>query len=90
MLDHSKVVDENGEPMVVYHGTPEKKLNHFELTKARQNADIPAFFFSNQKDEAQGYGDNIREVFLNIRNITEKPMANARAKGKSRADKTRN
>lgn len=54
MLDHSKVVDENGESMVVYHGTPEKKLNHFELTKARQNADIPAFFFSNQKDEAQG------------------------------------
>ena len=40
----SKVVDENGEPLVVYYGT-DADFSVFDLSHARQNADIPAFFF---------------------------------------------
>ncbi len=72
----SKVVDENGEPLVVYHGTAQEDLSIFDLMQARQNADIPSFFFSTQKEEAEGYGDNVIAAFLNIRNPVEKPDAN--------------
>ena len=41
----SKVVDENGEPLVVYHVT-DADFNTFDLSRARQSNDIPAFFFS--------------------------------------------
>lgn len=34
ILEHSKVGDENGEPLVVYHGT-DAKFNVFDQTKAR-------------------------------------------------------
>ncbi|MDO4770087.1 MAG: hypothetical protein Q4A11_06955, partial [Brachymonas sp.] len=75
----SKVVNaETGEPLVVYHGTAQDELTVFDLTRARQNADIPSFFFSTQKDEAEGYGDNVIAAFLNIRNPVEKPDADMR------------
>ena len=77
--DVSKVIDpETGEPLVVYHGTSEPDLTVFDLMQARQNADIPSFFFSTQREEAEGYGDNVLEAFLNIRNPVEKPDANMR------------
>ena len=42
----SKVVNpKTGEPLVVYHNT-EEQFHTFELSKARQNVDIPAFFFA--------------------------------------------
>ncbi|MDR0646171.1 MAG: hypothetical protein LBG46_04225, partial [Elusimicrobiota bacterium] len=46
----SKVVDSEGRPLVVYHNTT-KSFNKFDLSKARQNSDIPAFFFSSEKGE---------------------------------------
>ncbi|MDR2172833.1 MAG: hypothetical protein LBE32_01290 [Burkholderiales bacterium] len=64
--------------MVVYHGTSERGLTVFDLTQARQNADIPSFFFTTEREEAEGYGGNVIEAFLNIRNPTEKPNANMR------------
>lgn len=63
----SKVVDENGEPLVVYHGTDEI-FNIFDKTKGRANMDIQGSFFSPYKIDAQGYGKNIYPVFLNIKN----------------------
>ncbi len=62
----SKIVDENGEPLVVYHGT-DAKFDVFDPTKGRQNMDIQGMFFSPWDIDAGGYGGNVRAFFLNIR-----------------------
>ena len=64
----SKVVDENGEPKVVYHVT-DADFNTFDMGKARQNSDIPAAFFSSGTDDWADMGSTAMPVFLNIRNI---------------------
>ena len=69
----SKVVDENGEPKVVYHVT-DADFNTFDMGKARQNSDIPVAFFSSGTDDWADMGSTAMPVFLNIRNITEKPI----------------
>ena len=67
--DVSKVVDENGEPLVVYHRTP-NKFNIFDVNKIGSTTDSgqygKGFYFGIEKDRAEG--DNLMEVFLNIRN----------------------
>ena len=45
----SKVVDENGEPLVVYHGSSEKGIAIFESEDGR-------FYFTDSKKVANGYG----------------------------------
>lgn len=62
----SKVVDENGEPLVVYHGT-DAEFDVFDASKTRANMDIQGNFFSPWKEDAQGYGENVRAFFLNIK-----------------------
>ena len=54
----SKVVDENGEPLVVYHGT-DSEFDVFDASKARANMDIQGNFFSPWELDAQGYGGNV-------------------------------
>ena len=71
--DVSKVIDENGEPLVVYHNTAEY-FDTFDISKARQNADIPAFFFSTGKNDWQDMGDVLVQAFLDIKNLVEKPI----------------
>ena len=63
----SKVVDENGEPLVVYHGS-EEIFRVFDRTKGRANMDIQGSFFSPWELDAKGYGRNLYPVFLNIKN----------------------
>ena len=63
----SKVVDENGEPLVVYHGS-ESNFDEFDTAKARANMDIQGMFFSPIQEEANDYGENVRAFFLNIKN----------------------
>ena len=65
--DVSKIIDENGEPLVVYHGTNEK-FNVFDKTKGRANMDIQGMFFSPWETDSQGYGSNVRSFFLNVKN----------------------
>ena len=69
----SKVVDENGEPLVVYHGSKNKNFSIFDYNYLRK-ADS-GFFFSSDKEYAKQFGD-IREFFLNIKNpnITNIPL----------------
>lgn len=62
----SKVVDENGEPLVVYHGS-DVDFNVFDRTKGRANMDIQGMFFSPWELDSKGYGANVRAFFLNIR-----------------------
>jgi hypothetical protein len=64
----SKVVDENGEPLVVYHGS-KNDFNIFDLKTVKyvgSNGD--GFYFSPDKHESQQYGDNVREFFIKIEN----------------------
>ena len=66
----SKVVDENGEPRIVYHGT-KKKFNVFKFTQKRDIGFLGAgFYFTNSKKMAQMYAQYnfVYEVFLNIKN----------------------
>ncbi len=60
--DHSKVVDENGEPRVVYHGSPNSFSEFRDGT-----------FFSDNENVANGYAHNknIYATFLSIKNPIE-------------------
>ena len=83
----SKVVDENGEPMVVYHGTTndetEQKWNeklksydtaHKQFTIFRRNTGGErnyGMFFNSDMDNAFAYGYYTYSVYLNIKNPLE-------------------
>lgn len=49
----SKVVDEDGKPLIVYHGS-DADFNAFDMTKGRANMDIQGAFFSPWDDDAAG------------------------------------
>ena len=53
-VTYSKVVDKNGEPLVVYHGT-NADFDAFDRRKAGRTGG-GAFFFSSNSDFAQGFG----------------------------------
>ena len=67
----SKIVDENGEPMLVYHGSP-NEFRSFDPDMIGSTTDFgfygKGFYFSPKETYAQGYGDFVYPVFLNIRN----------------------
>ena len=67
----SKVVDENGEPLVVYHGT-NSDFTKFNLEKVGSNVDYgmwgSGFYFSPLRSFSKYYGSKILKLFLNIRN----------------------
>ena len=57
----SMVVDENGEPLVVYHGTSEYGFNVFDLQKLGErtgaNSAVEGIFFTSSKPVADGYSN---------------------------------
>ena len=61
----SKVVDEEGKPLVVYHGT-DSDFTVFDMDKTRSDMDIRGAFFSPYEDEFIGYGKNVRAFYLSI------------------------
>jgi predicted kinase len=84
----SKVVDENGEPLVVYHGTTDGGFTEFDSRDGKVKG---AFFFTPDRTTARTYsgrGESISdfdeegqrgiyEVFLNIRNPNEEDFEGA-------------
>lgn len=79
----SKVVNpKTGEPLVVYHYT-EEQFDTFNLNKARQSSDIPAFFFTTDPEMGMEYGSHEMQVFLNIRNPANKPVISSGKDGKA-------
>ena len=66
----SKVVDENGEPMQMYHNTYAKKFNVFDKNKLGDatgwETAYLGFYFMNRRSSA--YGNRTMECFLNIKN----------------------
>lgn len=63
----SKVRDEDGNLLVVYHGSYED-FTVFDKTKTRANMDIQGNFFSPWEIDARGYGPNVKAYYLNITN----------------------
>lgn len=72
LFGDSKVVDEDGKPLVVYHGT-DKKFDVFEMPEGFQKNETSSigFFFTENKKASEVFtlGDGqVLEVYLNIRN----------------------
>ncbi len=70
----SKVVDENGEPLVVYHGT-NTNFNTFKQSEKvgshGEENQLKGVYFTDDKEVADWYANserNIKSCFLNIRN----------------------
>lgn len=66
----SKVVDKNGEPLLVWHGTTE---NFDAFSKSWRGATDPGdwglgFYFSPKKSSSEMYGNILMPVFLSIKN----------------------
>lgn len=59
----SKVVDEQGKPLVVYHGTS-AEFDAFDKRKIKRGT---GFWFSSNKETSQDYGYT-KEFYLNIKN----------------------
>ena len=67
----SKVVDENGEPLVVYHGTDNTNTDYTNFTVFKHSdprVKKYVHFFSSNRDVAGSMGSYIYDVFLNIKN----------------------
>lgn len=63
----SKIVDENGKPLVVYHGT-DAEFTVFDRSLGRPDMDIQGMFFSPDRDDAGGYGTKVGAYYLSIKN----------------------
>jgi hypothetical protein len=68
---NSKIVDESGKPLLVYHGT-KTDFDTFDLGRVGSNNDTgmwgTGFYFSPDKNMSQGYGEKIKSVYLSIQN----------------------
>jgi len=63
----SKVVDENGEPLVVYHGTKDE-FYEFDVDKQRIGWLGKGFYFTEDKRFSKDFGKRVIKSFLNLRN----------------------
>ena len=67
---NSKVVDENGEPLVVYHGTENNFKIFKNLGQSRQIGANVGFFFTDSENMAKEYANNKRVIptYLSLQN----------------------
>ncbi len=68
----SKVVDENGDPLVVYHGTNEDFNEFKDVGKKNSRLIGNGFYFTSDKKQAASYGKRLIAVYLKI----ERPRHN--------------
>lgn len=66
----SKVVDADGKPLVVYHGSSSARTKFAKGfgDDRGENLFPQAFFFSPDRDIAQTYGDEVTDAFLRLEN----------------------
>jgi len=68
----SKVVDDSGKPLVVYHGT-NFNFDVFDMSyngkNYNDNASKIGIFFTTNKDDAKFYGKNVKSFYLNLKRI---------------------
>lgn len=67
----SKIVDDNGEPLVVFHGT-RSNFDKFDPESIGKNKDSgyfgSGFYFTQIREFAQQYGDQLLIAILNVKN----------------------
>lgn len=69
--DVSKVVDENGEPLVVQHNSMSGDITQFDKNRRGSNGGTlfgKGFYFSTNSDYNSLFGKKVYDVFLNIKN----------------------
>lgn len=64
----SKVVDAQGNPLVVYHGTDAAPFTVFDRAKTKSGPSKFGFWFTNQNEFARNFGDRQEAVYLKIEN----------------------
>lgn len=64
----SKVVDEQGRPLVVYHST-DVEFSVFDKTKADSSVGLPGFYFSSSEQYSREYGSITMTVYLKAENV---------------------
>ena len=70
----SKVVDENGKPRILYHGTFQQ-FNTFDPSMGREATDIQGIYLTPDMEEASFYGNNVRAFYVNMRNPADSDEA---------------
>ena len=80
----SKVVDKDGKPLVVYHGTDWNMMNEpagkavFDQGKIGQNffQSLGGFFFTSRRETAANYGESVEAFYLSMKNplIVQPPV----------------
>ena len=71
----SKVVDAEGKPLVVYHGTT-ADFSVFDAAKIKRDAGGSGFYFTTDREQrgyAEGDDANVMPVYLSIQNPTDNP-----------------
>lgn len=82
----SKVVDKEGEPLVVYHGTTANNIEIFEPHNASTDFDYPnAIYFSDSINIAKTYGDTYHKEPMHVYLKMENPLE-INAKGQTYND----
>ena len=69
-----ELLDEDGKPLVVYHGT-DADFTVFDRTKGRSSMDIQGMFFSPWELDAQGYGKKVGAYYINLKNPADEGTA---------------
>ncbi|MGN1419672.1 MAG: LPD23 domain-containing protein, partial [Acutalibacteraceae bacterium] len=59
------LLNENGTPMILYHGTFD---NFTEFKQSELRSREGSFFFAQNKEDAEAYGDNIMPVYVKLNN----------------------
>ena len=73
--DHSsKVVDKNGKPLIMYHGTFQH-FDTFDPSMGREATDIQGIYLTPDMEEASFYGNNVRAFYVNMRNPADSDEA---------------
>ena len=73
-MPESKILDEDGKLLRVYHGTSEN-FTVFDPSKGRSTMDIQGSFFSPWEIDAGGYGENVGQYYLNVTNPAPERLA---------------
>jgi hypothetical protein len=60
---NSKIVDENGKPMIVYHGT-DNKFDIFKISK--YGSVVPGIYLTTYKDIAKNHGKYLMKLYVKI------------------------
>ena len=67
----SKVVNEDGTPRVMYHGTKRENFTVFDSSKSDKKVKLNVlgngYYFSSEMSGAERYGNNVMSVYLDIK-----------------------